>query len=294
MLTKRTVFVVGAGASAPFGFPTGRGLYDAIVRRLREQNDGFASLRDHGGFSPQDIERFRYELSRSGRVSVDGFLEHRWNHMEIGKTAIAHVLMGHEDEEQLFRNAGDWLGYLYRTLPSDFEAGDIAFLTFNYDRSLEHFLYSALKHGYGRSDTETKDALECIPIIHLHGRLGHLPWEMTAQSRLYRPEVDAAALKIGAQGIKIVHEDISDGRDKDFATARELLASADRVHFLGFGYDATNIERLGVLKLKPGTCHGTSYDFTSAEMSRLRLVTEGKIGLTNTNCLDYLRNLTDG
>jgi len=45
------------------------------------------------------------------------------------------------------------------------------------------------------------------------------------------------------------HEDITDGRDRDFAEAKKLLTAADQIILMGFGYNAVNVERLGITDL---------------------------------------------
>jgi len=44
MLSKRTVFVVGAGASVPYGFPTGRDLVTEVLSCLSGSNNHRAFL----------------------------------------------------------------------------------------------------------------------------------------------------------------------------------------------------------------------------------------------------------
>jgi hypothetical protein len=60
---------------------------------------------------------------------------------------------------------------------------------FNYDRSLEHFLFTALKYSSGKSDDECAGKLKTIPIIHLHGDLGALPHTGAALARPYNSNI---------------------------------------------------------------------------------------------------------
>lgn len=61
----------------------------------------------------------------------------------------------------------------------DFAKNKVAFVTFNYDRCVEHFFFTSLKNSFGRSDEETAAVAKRIGVVHLHGRLGHLPWQET-------------------------------------------------------------------------------------------------------------------
>ena len=129
-------------------------------------------------FNQIDIEKFREALLFSGKNSIDSFLEHRKEFIPIGKTAIAQELIKYEDPTQLFK-VGDWYQYFYNLLNASFEHfgnNKISIITFNYDRSLDHYLFTALHNSYGKTEEECVSVMENIPIIHVHGQLGMLPW----------------------------------------------------------------------------------------------------------------------
>ena len=54
---------------------------------------------------------------------------------------------------------------------------DISFITFNYDRSLEQFLYFAFKHWEGLPEDVCVDRVRDLQINHIYGKLGPLDWE---------------------------------------------------------------------------------------------------------------------
>ena len=186
MIEEPTVFVLGAGASAPFGFPIGSRLLSLIVGELG-QPQTISDLHGYCGFGGQEIARFKAALENSGQLSVDAFLEHRDEFLEIGKVSIAIALIRFEQRQTLFGEAkGTWLKYLFGKMNSSFEKfgeNRVSFLTFNYDRTVEEFLFTALFNSYGRSQDECLAQLKHIPIIHLHGAIGNLPW----QGRIFAP-----------------------------------------------------------------------------------------------------------
>ena len=106
--------------------------------------------------------------------------------------------------------------------------------------------------------------------------------------RPFSSENEPRALQIAAEGIKIVHEDISDGRDKDFERAKALMHEAEQVRFLGFGYNATNILRLEISKL-PRQAVGTAMGLTKHELGEISKVCGGKIVFKPNDCLNLLR-----
>ncbi len=119
MLKRKTVLVLGAGASAPFGFPTGIELSQQLVGQLQEGGKTFNNLRSCYNFAPEEIHDFRNAFYYSGKNSVDAFLEHRADYIRIGKAATASVLIGYESHENLFKyNEANWLRYLYNNLGS--------------------------------------------------------------------------------------------------------------------------------------------------------------------------------
>src|ERR1700742_4305796 len=162
MLIKPTVLVLGAGASKPFQFPTGVELSTQLVDQLQPQQRSYESLVTGFDLPGQKIAEFREAFFYSGKNSVDAFLEHRTEFLPIGKAATAAILVGYEHPWHLFRyDNNNWLRYLYNNLNTsfdDFGSNRLAIVTFNYDRTVEHFFFTSLKNTYGRSDDECRDA----------------------------------------------------------------------------------------------------------------------------------------
>lgn len=271
MIVKRTVLILGAGASMPLTYPSGHGLLTEVVKGFAW--DGLPDV-DHPlvkfGFDPKEIHKFRRALVHSGRQSVDGFLEHQPNFVEIGKAAIAWHLIRFENPNALFdpafprKNGENWYPYLLDQITTNFDRlaeNKLSIITFNYDRSLEHFLYTALCNAYPRPSSEVCESLSKIPIIHVHGRLDPLPHEAT-DGRRYScdlPQNYAATIKRAAAGIKIIHEIKDADNDPNFTKAHQLVAQAEYICFLGFGYNPSNIERLRLPKEKNIRIIGTGF-----------------------------------
>jgi hypothetical protein len=295
LLNIPTVLVLGAGASVPFGFPTGRQLSELLCKDLMAERAGagFHILRDRCGYSADQIEDFRLAFFRSGKSSVDAFLEHRTDFKDIGIAAIAQALIRYENEGELFGfDESNWLREMIirlNTAFDDFGKNRLSFVTFNYDRTVEHFLFSSLKHGYGKTDEECAAVLDNIPVIHLHGRLGYLPWQSRSESRAFHTDIDQQGLKAAIDNIKIIHEPITDGRDVDFKSAKAKLAEAEQVVVMGFGYNATNVERLGLADLQEGKAIGTCEGLGSRGEDAARRACNGKVRLLGGNCIRFVR-----
>lgn len=290
MIRTPTVFILGAGASMPYGYPSGEKLRDKIIEGLKTKNSSiFKELVSNQGFSEDEITDFKDNFFYSGKSSIDAFLEHRTEFIDIGKLVIAISLIPNENLRRLFTSGnGRWYRYFYNRLNTsfdDFDLNKISFITFNYDRSLEQFLFTALKNSYGKTDEECASKLKGIPIIHLHGKLDDLDWE-TDNGRPYQANRGYGSyLKQSADKIKIIHEDISE--DKSFEDAHNLLEGAEKIHFLGFGYNKTNVKRLNIPDGK--LIHGTARGMSSTEKTDASQLING-IGLHSDDVYQYMRS----
>jgi hypothetical protein len=295
MITTPTVFILGAGASIPYGFPSGLDLVDMIC--------GPAGDRKYiqFGIDQATAESFITALRQSDQQSVDAFLEHRPKFMQVGKTAIAVHLIQRENHNALFGQQRDWYTNLLTRLDAPFEEfanNRVSFITFNYDRSLEDYLFTALCSKYGKSPEEVANVLRTIPIVHVHGQLGRLPWQEAGAEgvREYSVDLLPTNVDIARKGIKVISEDMDDS--PEFRRARELMARAKQIFFLGFGYHDVNMRRLKV-PMRDKAVLGTCYKMTETEKTVLmirhrnpqahieeRLV----LGSTGDKIVDFLRN----
>jgi hypothetical protein len=270
MIEKQTTLILGAGASAPFGFPTGYELLRRVIA-WADVNPGQTNPNLFSEFGKAEINEFREALEKSGKVSVDSFLEHRPEFIPIGKKAMAMALIQREHQPHLFQRDGkSWYEYLFKQLDAPFDRfgeNQLSILTFNYDRSLEHFIFTALKNSSGKSDEECAEKLKSIAVIHLHGDLGELPHFGNTLVRPYNSEITQTTLQIATERIKIVHE--SAANEPQFEQARHILSASVVICFLGFGYHPANVERIGIRNRIPNPrgkhILGTSFDLTSAE-----------------------------
>jgi hypothetical protein len=279
MITRPTTLILGAGASAPFGFPTGYQLLQRVLEVTRP-NHNINSKEHFEQFQHTriDVESFYKALLKSGAQSVDSFLERRPEYVSIGKMAMAIVLISYENEWELVKHDGkSWYEYLFNHLNThfdDFGKNKLNILTFNYDRSLEHFLLAALVNMYGKPIEQCVEMVKTVPIIHLHGDLGGLPELETGNIRDYNPDVNRNSLRIASERIKIVHEGLESA--PQFRQARDILNTSEVICFLGFGYHPLNMRRLGFERIEPSQftyagkdIRGTTYGLTDAECNQI-------------------------
>src|SRR6266536_2084560 len=103
MITIPTVLILGAGASCPYGFPTAKKLKRLICDAFSSpETRASVVLSGLCGYRPHKFFEFREAFRKSGVSSVDAFLEHRTDFLEVGKLAIAYCLIPFEDEARLY------------------------------------------------------------------------------------------------------------------------------------------------------------------------------------------------
>src|ERR1700712_4789564 len=88
MAKEKTVLVLGAGASRGYGFPVGAGLRQEI---LKLGGDSHAS--DLMQVGRQELASFTKAFKESQSYSIDAFLGRRVEFSDVGKKAIALVLL---------------------------------------------------------------------------------------------------------------------------------------------------------------------------------------------------------
>ncbi len=265
MISKPTVLIFGAGVSCDYKYPSGNKLIDDIYKLYG--NVYFMKVSNQIGYSDELLHSFCSELVSSQLLSIDSFLEKRAEFIDIGKIAIAYCLSQYESDEMLYDSDLRLNGcyrYLYDKMGpcllwNQLIDNDLSIITFNYDRSLEYFLYNAIKHTYRPTDENISNFFQNFRIIHVHGSLGPFlgegdnvrPYKSINVVEAYEDSVIREKvihqLVTSSKNIKIISEGHSSS--DEFRLAKDILIKADRVIFLGFGYHQTNLKRLEIEKI---------------------------------------------
>lgn len=294
MIQEQTVLILGAGASMPYGFPSGRELLYEIRGGLTEENVVFFREIKELGIRTDHIKDFYRELIYADPPSVDSFLEHRTEFLEVGKLAITLRLIPRENEKSLFNrafNEPSWYLYLFEELkaPSfdEFAMNTLSIVTFNYDRSIEQYLFTVLKHRYDKSDEECAKIISNIPIIHVHGSLGSLPWQ-DSSGRAYMPKHTIQEIWVASEQIKVIPE--QEGTSAEFEVAFKKMEAASRIYFLGFGYNIDNLRRLKITKFKGKTPVGTALGLGESQRTKILRNCGIVLYISHNEILEFLKN----
>jgi len=316
MITNPTVIILGAGTSIPYGYPSGTGLVKDVVQNIESLD--WITIIDALGINRSGLNLLRSELLLSQTPSMDAFLKHRPELLEAGKVAIALSLLSRENPEvfnDLEVSDEGIYPYLFNSLTASWEVfnqNKLTIITFNYDRSLEYFLFSALKHLFNKSDSDIEKAVLCLPIIHVHGTIGPLPWQApdgTDYCPLFGAGIPAIEMgrriKVASKNIAIVFQ--AQPKSKEFTFACECLKEAKKIYFLGFGYNSDNLEMLGLSQLdiydpllRPKTSNselklyrGSAFGLENAQIREIQ--NKWHIALPDNKriALEFLREFTD-
>lgn len=316
MIQKKIALVIGAGASAPYGFPTGEALIDAIMQLSPEyviKHPGFAddgmSFAFDNSFLNHALEEFQQILWRAKPPSIDAFLTSNPQFAAIAKPAIAAALIPCESEDTLLRVTPDEDWYLLLrnemgTKKADFSesATNLFIITFNYDRSLEYYFKTRLCAFHG--EQEGLELFKKMNILHVYGELAkpHFLPCSDKTVREYNPRLTHIEVAKCIPEIKIISESQDDSIE--LQKAWSWIAHADTLCFIDFGYDPTNIQRLRISEyFKGGKILGSCKGFTGNELGRISRRFPGNIrksaitvaesirfGDTQHRARDFLRN----
>ena len=333
MITTPTCLILGAGASIPYGFPSGIELKEELCL-CSTPNSSIHNALVRADFESEQVSAFGKALQYSAQKSIDAFLEHRNEFQPIGKAAITWSILRREGFDIPFYTSSQaahhsidfkahtgnyqaevfhaqfWYQELFsllnkKTTPEDFKKNRLRIITFNYDRSLETFLFTALKTSYKLNDESVKELISNLEIIHVHGKVAENSWE-TPHAMKY-PEyasirIESKYLKSGVEKIKIVSEVIPD--NEEFVKALKIISESQRIHFIGFSFNEDSLERLGFINHKIGNStviSGSAYGMGIAEQAAVKQYFRQtrnvgnallEISLENYDAFQYLKNIT--
>ena len=150
-----------------------------------------------------------------------------------------------------------------------FYQNKVAFITFNYDRSLEYFLYESLKNSFSSAPVQKiHDQFSKIQIFHVYGAVDKLPWQ-DGWFTQYREEPSFSTIAALRKNIRIVHEKTL---EVDVSLIKQSIKEASQIFFLGFGYAQENLDILSISSIlnTRQQIYGTAFNLTAKEISGIR------------------------
>ncbi|WP_300391685.1 hypothetical protein [Henriciella sp.] len=316
-MERKTVFVIGAGASAEFGLPVGSGLQNRIsklvdirfedgLRICSGDHDIYQACKRQGG-NPNEFLYAGWRIRDGVKLtdSIDNFLDKHHEDQKvrfIGKLGIARAISEaegksklagtrHKPDDTSYMNQvnGTWVHELFKHLQRAVRKEDVeqifsnvSFVIFNYDRCVEKYLRTAVQLAYSIDESLAEQIVREANIFHPYGTIGNLPGRQLGNG----PQVsfgENGRLESMASNLSTYTEEIE---NKDLlASIRSRVGEAEQLCFLGFSYQPQNMELLTpevlpVSKRILGTAFGIS-EFNRAEIeSDLRARFQTPIGDT--------------
>lgn len=302
MITRKIVFVVGAGGSCAYGFPSGGDL----LKTARSK----ASLNPLEPYhAPANIRTLHHAVTSCQDLSLDALLEHRSDISEIGRAYIAHSILTAERQACPERASvsGDWLAYLFSEMANGchnvnaFDKNAISFITYNYDRLIEQRISEGAATRFIVPPTRAPISYywNNQRVIHLHGSLGPIDTTPFGADPTLRRDDGFSYVEHSAQAIEVVHQARPDS--VEFKHAASVLAEAEVVFFLGFSFGRTNVDRLPLHRIpKTAKVVCSRYGMTNAE-TRMNIlqpfkkndIPEPILCGSESDCLQTLRDHVD-
>jgi hypothetical protein len=245
-MIQNVVFVLGAGASCPYGFPSGKDLREQIIDHHVADCENYLSGKRIQGLIPAALEKanqFVKTFDKAPTKSIDLFLAWNPEFSEDGRRAIVFRILAAERASGFGQHSRerdqDWYSWLFMQMTDElvkkddysrFSENDLSIITFNYDRSLEHFLYESLSNSFnGIAREKVIEQLNHITICHVFEPVAPLEWQGQPNAISYGTDFKQVSIDVLAKNIRIIHDKAENPRLRE---ARNLLSKADRVFFV--------------------------------------------------------------
>lgn len=266
-----TVLILGAGASAPYGFPIMDKLRSDLIDRTTNIGTDFTRFLNKIGYSDGEIRNFGETLKSSPQETIDEFLFDHDDLRPIGITILSSYFLG---REKLYRGADgrkDWYPILWNAIePREINKPSpiSAIVTLNYDRSLEYYFERSIATGYSElKRTDIRNKISRIQVVHLHGSIGkleriHFGCDFEKVRDIY--------LKMSIPSLKFIWDSDLD-KSESYKKAREIIDKSFNIVFIGFKYHQSVLERLGLLPFQSNKkLYGTCFKCTSPFHHKIR------------------------
>jgi hypothetical protein len=280
MLEKPTIILTGAGASNCYGFPIGYKLLVEIYTLLKEvvesgNNNIYLKPDGKNFYSIEEIKEIYEQVKALEKLgSIDAIIEElmysggddeakrNLKYEVILRECIVDIISRYQDLKKLITNRDGWYEVLYQKLIKDCKSlddllrNDLTVITFNYERSLEFYLYNRLiQDGYSNEDASK--FLKTLNFVHLYNTWGEpefLFWgERDTACYDYQKYTDPDSIRQIAARFSLMptvinrknSSAVAEPFSEEFNYSIEKIKSVKRVFLLGINLNSNiNMERL--------------------------------------------------
>ncbi|KQR29890.1 hypothetical protein ASF91_13645 [Rhizobium sp. Leaf155] len=318
MFVRKTVFIVGAGASYEIGLPVGSALTGIIGEKLdiRENGSWDSSGDTHvvsaianmarGGSYGATMRRYSIaaqaiSTAMPQAISIDNYLHTHADDADIvtmGKLGIAASILEAENRSSIYKKehgrysidfgaVTSWHNTFCKMLTENVQRqnlekifDNVAFITFNYDRCIEHYVSMWLSNYMRISLEDSFQLCRKLQIYHPYGQVGKLPWQSPDGVGIsFGDDANEYHIINTAQQIRLFTERVDD--DAMLTQMRQTISEAVDVIYLGFSYAKMNMDIMrvdypGVSKRIFATTFGLSEPNKQQAMDRVGLAMSSK------------------
>lgn len=294
-----TVFIIGAGASYPYGLPLGEELINSFSIIINDHPDKtenptnlnnakfFAFLKEKG-FELNFIEGVIEKIKGTGSLSVDEYLmekEENSSESKLAKALIYYCI--HQKCNRFNFLKKDWIeplgSYLMEHHKDSFLSGKVSFISFNYDQLLRAKIEYLVRNKFNYQDYTFNN------VLHVYGSL---------VDRSFKP-----AHGINEDELIEIYEEskhlslFRKQRPKTSKIISKKLASAKNIVLLGYGFNRENNYILvgddkSAANFRSKNVRFTAHGFSEEDRKEIKkmLAENGSIG--DELCLDLITDLT--
>lgn len=319
MITEKTIFILGAGASKPFGMPLGHELIE-IIKGTNITNDKYKEILDaiktafnrieesdpHADYSKR-LGQMQDLLSRwPTKETFDFFLLNNRQFNKTGKAFIAFTFYFLSNKNSIFNsyNVQNWYntlwGYLHSEDFENFLEQPLKIYTFNYDFTLDYFLLNSIdaKYNMGYLDMRLlEEKCKTIMPIHIYGSMGKVS-ELHNMKKFEIGQHDhnrddySHYFNDATNQIHLINERAT---TNIFNEINNYVLEGYRVVFLGFGFDEQNLKNLRLDEWRANNCNviGTAFGLSNHEFTKISKLFSNdpsKQVLYNQDCNTFLRD----
>jgi hypothetical protein len=330
MFSLPTLFIIGAGANAEFGMPTGadlkeqiakdvdfrrghdglligdRGLYELLANRFRQSSDvyiaGAIELSQQIPQFPSIDEALHWFSGRSEIVT-------------LGKVCIVRNILAAERRSRIANAkrepsasrtypelwANEFLSMAVGSFKREQHAeifAQVRLINFNYDRAVEHYLFNALGANFGLTEPEAVAAISGLKVIRPYGLVAALPWKDENGAIPFGADLgnDHERLFMASENIRTYTEQTGAHLQTDI---REAVGQSHVIVILGFGFHQQNMAILNFEKPGMKRIYGTvlnidreNYESLARNLTRIfRSVNQLAPQLLDRRCYKFLETM---
>lgn len=256
MFNKKTTFILGAGSSVEIGYPLGSALIKEIINLALIIYDKH-EVKEIGLYKNDKLIELVKKLEQLGNDSIDQFLAINPEFENEVRTLICAVILLSQDRGVLETdNQNIWLFRFFHSIYDGYlneeeirsSIGNLKIITFNYDMSLEYFLYQKIKATSVLSK-HFEYIKENLKIYHVYGSVYSIE-DLDANYKRYNQiESILEAYKLINQGRCSIKAALPNKikeltENNKVIEIRSHIENSDNIVILGYGFNKMNNELL--------------------------------------------------